>query len=57
MDRSRLVLIGDCCGCGVILDYRRGSQPNVLVMHHNLGGVLRDEGCGTFDEFIEALRR
>jgi hypothetical protein len=57
VDRSKLVLIGECCGCGVVLDYRRGPEPNVLVMHHNLGGVLRDEGCGTFDEFITGLRR
>ena len=57
VDRSRLVLIGDCWGCGVVLDYRHGNEPKVLAMHHDLGGVLRDEGSGTLDEFIEGLRR
>jgi hypothetical protein len=57
VDRGKLVLIGECWGCGVVLDYRRGPESNVLAMHHNLGGVLRDEGCGTFDEFLRGLRR
>ena len=57
VDRSKLVLIGDCWGCGVVLDYRQGAEPKVLAMHDNLGGVLRDEGSGTLDEFIEGLRR
>jgi hypothetical protein len=57
VDRDKLVLIGECWGCGVVLDCRRGPEPNVLAMHHNLGGVLRDEGCGTFDEFLQGLRR
>mgnify|MGYP001110793699 CR=1 FL=1 len=52
VDRSKLVMFGDACGCGLILDYRRGGEPGVLVMWHNLGGILRDEGCRTFDEFI-----
>ena len=52
------LLVGEACGCGVVLDYGRGPEPDVLVMHHNyLGGELRDEGCGTFDEFIDHLRR
>jgi hypothetical protein len=57
VDRSKLLSIGDCWGCGVVLDYRRGPDPKVLTMHHNLGGILRDEACGFFDEFIEGLRR
>ena len=56
VDRSKLVLIGDCCGCGVVLDYCQGAEPKVLAMHDDLGGVLRDEGSGTLDEFIEGLR-
>ena len=56
VDRSKLVLIGDCCGCGVVLDYCQGAEPKVLAMHDNLGGVLRDEESGTLDEFIEGLR-
>jgi hypothetical protein len=57
VDRSKLVLIGDCYGCGVVLDYCQGAEPRLLAMHHNLGGVLRDERSGTLDEFIESLRR
>lgn len=57
VDRGKLVAIGHFVGCGVILDFRRGLEPIVLAMHHNLGGILRDEGCGTFDEFINQMRR
>jgi hypothetical protein len=57
IDRSKLVLIGDCWGCGVVLDYRSGSEPKVLTMYNDLGGVLRDELIGTLDEFIDGLRR
>jgi hypothetical protein len=56
VDRTKLVLIGDCWGCGVVLDYRQGVEPKILAMHHDLGGVLRDDGSGTLDEFIEGLR-
>ena len=57
MDRSKFVMIGDCWGCGVVLDYRQGPEPKVVLMHYNLGGVLRDQACGTFDTFIQGLRR
>lgn len=57
IDRRKLALIGDCWGCGVVLDFRHGPEPKVLAMHHGDGGVLRDEASGTLDEFIEGLRR
>lgn len=56
VDRGKLLLIGDSCGCGIVLDYSSSSEPTVLLMHHNLGGELRDEGLGTFDEFVERAR-
>ena len=57
VDRGKLVMIGDYVGCGIVLDFRGGPEPRVVAMHHNLGGVLRDEECGTFDEFITHMRR
>ena len=57
VDRSKLVMIGDMYGCGLVLDYVGRSEPRVVTMWHDLGGVLRDEGHGTFDLFVEGSRR
>jgi hypothetical protein len=56
LDRGRLLYIGDAAGCGIVLDYATGAEPRVLLVHHNLGGELRDEGVGSFEDFLRLLQ-
>jgi hypothetical protein len=56
LDRSRLLVIGEATGCGIVLDYASGGEPRVLLLHHNLGGELRDAGIGSFEELLRVIR-
>jgi hypothetical protein len=55
--RDRLWLVGQDCGCGVVLDYRGKQEPGVLILEFNVGGRLCDIGAGTFDEYVLMARR
>jgi hypothetical protein len=55
-DRSRLLAIGEATGCGIVLDFASGGEPRVLLLHHNLGGELRDAGIGSFAELLRVIR-
>lgn len=54
--RDKLFYIGNAVGCGVVLDYTIGPEPRVLLVHHNLGGELRDEGVGSFEDLLRLLQ-
>jgi hypothetical protein len=56
VDRDRLFLIGDCFGCGIVLDYRGKQEPAILMLEYEVGGRLRDSGLGTFEELVLDLR-
>jgi len=56
LDRGRLLYIGDAAGCGIVLDYATVAEPRVLLVHHNLGSELRDEGVGSAGELRLARR-
>jgi hypothetical protein len=56
LSRGRLLCIGEAAGCGVVLDYATGGEPRVLLLHHNLGGELRDHGIGSFEELVGLMR-
>ena len=57
LDRSRLLYIGGAVGCGIVLDYTTEAEPRVLLVHHNLGGELRDPEIASFNELLKVLRR
>jgi hypothetical protein len=52
LNRARLLFIGEAAGCGIVLDYASGCKPRVLLLHHNVGGELRDHGIGSFEELV-----
>jgi hypothetical protein len=55
-DRSLQFYIGDSVGVGVILDYSAGSEPGILLLHHNLGQELCDHGIKSFEELLATAR-
>jgi hypothetical protein len=56
LNRGRLLCIGDAAGCGIVLDYASGGEPRVLLLHHNLGGDLRDPEIGSFEELLRVMQ-
>jgi hypothetical protein len=56
LDRGRLLYVGESVGCGIVLDYTTDAEPRVLLIHHNLGGELRDEGVGSFEDLLRLLQ-
>lgn len=56
LDRGRLLYIGEAAGCGVVLDYATTDQPRVLLVHHNLGGELRDQRIASLEDLLRLLR-
>jgi hypothetical protein len=57
LERAKLLYIGDAAGCGIVLDYNREPEPRVLLLHHEVGGELRDEGIGSFEDLLCLLQR
>ena len=55
-DRSRQFHIGESVGVGVILDYSAGTEPRILLLHHNVGRELRDHGIRSFEELLATTR-
>jgi hypothetical protein len=55
-DRSRQFYIGESVGVGVVLDYSAGSEPGILLLHHELGRELRDHGIRSFEELLATAR-
>jgi hypothetical protein len=56
LDRSRLLHVGEAVGCGIVLDYAATGEPRVLLLHHNLGGELRDVDVGTFVDLLNMVQ-
>jgi hypothetical protein len=56
LERAKLLYIGDAAGCGIVLDYNREPEPRVLLVHHEVGGELRDEGIGSFERRSPSAR-
>jgi hypothetical protein len=56
LDRSRLLHVGEAVGCGIVLDYTAAGEPRVLLLHHNLGGELRDEEVGSFEDLLRLVQ-
>lgn len=56
LDRERLLYIGEAVGCGIVLDYTATGEPRVLLLHHNLGGELRDEEIGSFEDLLRMVQ-
>jgi hypothetical protein len=54
--REKLLYIGEVTGCGIVLDGTAEPEPRVLFVHHNLGGELRDERIGSFDNLLAITR-
>ena len=51
--RGRMFTIGNEHGCEIVLDYREKDDPSILRVDHNCEGEVRDDGIGSFDDFLK----
>lgn len=56
LERDKIVHVGDATGCGIVLDYTVGTEPRILLVHHNVGGELQGGDIGSFEDLLRLLQ-